>query len=733
MKHTIKKSLNRFLSFTMCFFIILETLFGSSSINAHAQAISNDLESSNATNTMDMVTTDPANTIDDKQTIRFSQDAFPDEIFYHYLIHNFDENKDYELSHEEIAKVNKIDVNNLGITSLKGIEVFTNLEELMCRNNQITSLDLASLVNLSKLDCSYNQLTSLDLSDHPFLTDLTCVGNVRAIKMDKGNYFDLSTLDDFKSNLTSWSKEFVLDGNQLSLPDFNDFLLATYQVNLSETTSRHNTLNFSVLFYKNEYSEVNIDETTFPDSVLRELILDSFDKNNDELLDHEELSQITCLDIATYDIKDLRGLQLLNNLVSFNCSNQQSKELDFSLIAPSVIQYVNDEVNASVIIPDNAVEETESSESVESDNSNDWVAPLESIATEEAKDIADTVTDLDIESDSTAKETTPNPSISETNNVSTDQTTVAVDSNPTKQKKTNYTITYQLDGGTNPTNSILTFQGNSNITLPIPFKKGYQFDGWYKDNNFSSLITFIPIGTLTNITVYAKWTQLSVQKATAITKLAASGKGKLTITYPSIEGVTGYEILCSTTKNFKSNIKTTTTSKTSTTVKSLIKNKTYYVKVRGYLIDSSGEKVYGSYSGVKKIKIKSGVEEVKATSSSAKISSCKITNTDSVTVKAKTNKIVKSSDSYYYLFSVPSTQTTLKKLKPVAKTEKSTSVTFIAPLDVAGNNNLLHSKFVIAVKQKSKYQMISSFQYLSNPEGAAKYNYSFPSAPTKKG
>ncbi len=47
-----------------------------------------------------------------------------------------------------------------------------------------------------------------------------------------------------------------------------------------------------------------------------------------------------------------------------------------------------------------------------------------------------------------------------------------------------------------------------------------------------------------------------------------------------------------------------TTSKTSLTISGLKKNKTYYVKVRAYKKDSQGKKVYGSYSAVKKVKIK---------------------------------------------------------------------------------------------------------------------------------
>lgn len=738
MKRHNKTSLYRFLSFAMCFFIILETLFGYSNITAHAKTTT-DIEVLEDITTDESLTADLPLSSNDKQTIRLSQDIFPDEIFLNYLIQNFDSDKDNELSEEEITQIHKIDVSNLGITSLEGIEIFTNLEELVCRNNFITTLNLDALQNLITLDCSFNQLTSLDLSHQPNLTNLTCVGNARALKVDESNLFDLSTLDDFDiAKTTSWSEEFILEDNKINFPSFTDSLVVTYEVDTKDTTSTHTTLNFSFLFYKNECSDIMVDETTFPDLVLRNLLLDKYDKNKDQILDQEELSLITCLDIASYDIKDLTGLQLLVNLVSFNYSDQQSSELDFSVIPTNVKRYVNDEVievDFSDSTNDESIDPKESTKEGESTSHTESETSLESSKNDSNQENTEEKSNLDIESDTipTKEETNPTSSITDTNDASPDQNLVTIDANTAKPKKTTHNITYQLDGGSNPADAVLTFQEDTTVTLPNPVKKGYVFDGWYKDNNYSLPLSSIPSGTTTDITVYAKWTQLSVNETTTIKKLTASGKGKLTITYPAIEGVKGYEVLCSTAKNFKSNLRTTTTSKTTVTVKNLIKNKTYYVKVRGYLLDSSGEKVYGSYSGVKKIKIKSGVEEVKATSSSAKISSCKITNTDTVTVKAKASKIVKSSDSYYYLFSVPSTQTNIKKLKPIAKSEKSTSVTFAAPLDIEGSNNLLHSKFVIAIKQKSKYQIISSFQYISNPEGAANYTYAFPTTPTKKG
>ena len=67
-----------------------------------------------------------------------------------------------------------------------------------------------------------------------------------------------------------------------------------------------------------------------------------------------------------------------------------------------------------------------------------------------------------------------------------------------------------------------------------------------------------------NITVYAKWEKVVVKKG-AVKKVTVTG--------------------------------------TSKTLSKLSKGKNYYVKVRAYKKDSTGAKVYGSFSGAKKVKI----------------------------------------------------------------------------------------------------------------------------------
>lgn len=95
-------------------------------------------------------------------------------------------------------------------------------------------------------------------------------------------------------------------------------------------------------------------------------------------------------------------------------------------------------------------------------------------------------------------------------------------------------------------------------------------------------------------------------KPTAV-KLSSvtAGKKKATVKWKKVSGATGYEILYSTRKSFKS-AKTATIKNGSTvkkTIKSLKSKKTYYFKVRAYKTAGS-KKVYGAYGSYKKTKIK---------------------------------------------------------------------------------------------------------------------------------
>jgi len=78
---------------------------------------------------------------------------------------------------------------------------------------------------------------------------------------------------------------------------------------------------------------------------------------------------------------------------------------------------------------------------------------------------------------------------------------------------TPYTITYELDNGTNPTDAPTSYTVEDlPVTLPdLPTKTGYTFGGWFttSNTNTGTAVTTIPVGSTGNKTYWAKWTAKS--------------------------------------------------------------------------------------------------------------------------------------------------------------------------------------------------------------------------------
>jgi uncharacterized repeat protein (TIGR02543 family) len=72
---------------------------------------------------------------------------------------------------------------------------------------------------------------------------------------------------------------------------------------------------------------------------------------------------------------------------------------------------------------------------------------------------------------------------------------------------TDYTITYNLNGGINPLSQPTTFTIVSNaITLLEPTKAGYTFSGWFDQETGGVKVETIPTGSSSNQTLYARFT-----------------------------------------------------------------------------------------------------------------------------------------------------------------------------------------------------------------------------------
>lgn len=163
--------------------------------------------------------------------VAINETNFPDSDFRTYVRTNFDKDSDGNLSDTEIRSATYMNIG--AVSSVKGLEYFTYLSELVISSQKLNGLDLSSntllqtltctkgkltSLNLSKntalkvLNCSNNLLSALDLSNNPALTTLTCSNN-RLAALDitnnpaltsltcSNNY--ISTLDTSKSLVLS--------------------------------------------------------------------------------------------------------------------------------------------------------------------------------------------------------------------------------------------------------------------------------------------------------------------------------------------------------------------------------------------------------------------------------------------------------------------------------------------------------------------------------------------------
>ena len=161
--------------------------------------------------------------------VEINETNFPDASFRNYLLSQ-DYGSDGKLTDEEIAGVTSINVSGTyfspgTISSLKGIEFFTALEDLRCSDNQLNSLDVSGCTALTTLFCYNNQLTSLDVSKNTALTWLQCDNN-QLTSLDVSKNTALEILWCYNNQLTSLdlSKNTALKylscgGNQLTSLD----------------------------------------------------------------------------------------------------------------------------------------------------------------------------------------------------------------------------------------------------------------------------------------------------------------------------------------------------------------------------------------------------------------------------------------------------------------------------------------------------------------------------------
>ena len=143
----------------------------------------------------------------DSEFVEINNTNFPDQAFREYVKDKIDKadttsgKKDGKLSQAERDAVTTISITNQNCTDLTGIAYFANLTTLECQHNGLKELNLEDNKNLTELICSDNQLTTLDVSKNAKLRILQCRNNGME-KLNLGDITHLTLLNCDDNNLT---------------------------------------------------------------------------------------------------------------------------------------------------------------------------------------------------------------------------------------------------------------------------------------------------------------------------------------------------------------------------------------------------------------------------------------------------------------------------------------------------------------------------------------------------
>ena len=212
---------------------------------------------------------------------------------------------------EDVRKANKLDVAMKEIESLKGIELFTSLESLICYINKLSSLDVSKNTKLNFISCYNNNIHGANLD--AFINSLpnNNTKNKRLIvdhvmnRITKYSSNGLTTSQVAKAKSKGWTPYYwcIMD---------DEF----YEYEGYENSSTDETA-------------IAIDATNFPDKNFRKYLIDQ-DFGKDGIISSEEISKITSIDCSKKEISNLKGIELFSSLKKIYCSSNKLTSLDVS-------------------------------------------------------------------------------------------------------------------------------------------------------------------------------------------------------------------------------------------------------------------------------------------------------------------------------------------------------------------------------------------------------------------
>ncbi|TVZ54771.1 putative secreted protein (Por secretion system target) [Lutibacter sp. Hel_I_33_5] len=213
-------------------------------------------------------------------------------------------------------------ITSYGISDFTGIEAFTNLTSLTCKNNELTSLNVSALTNLTYLDCSSNQNYGVTIQSFPGIGTLVLPssGSLETLITNNNN---LTSLDlQQQTSLTTLN----LGSNRVTMLD------ALMQTSLVSLVCNSNNMNTLILPNTNSLTTINTSFNkitsldTSPYTSLVSLVC------NNNLINSLLLPNTNTLTTLKCYINQIPSLDIINNvgLTHLDCRNNPLLSLNLT-------------------------------------------------------------------------------------------------------------------------------------------------------------------------------------------------------------------------------------------------------------------------------------------------------------------------------------------------------------------------------------------------------------------
>ncbi len=229
-----------------------------------------------------------------------------------------------EFNISDVNTITQLNINSHSITDLTGIKNFTYLEELECKSNNLTTVDLSGMASLKKVFFNSNQLQSMNVSgcvnliilsvtnNNLTALDLNGITDLRYLYADNNNF---SGTFDVNETLSYLTKLFVRYNNisQLNISNFQRLAyLQCDDNNLTslDISSTNSTIFQIINFERNNISQINVSNQPLLRGLYgRWTTLDELDVSNNsnivDLLVNHNAGNLTCIQVSQTQLNSI--------------------------------------------------------------------------------------------------------------------------------------------------------------------------------------------------------------------------------------------------------------------------------------------------------------------------------------------------------------------------------------------------------------------------------------------